>query len=83
MNYLKSKNVVKMLAVLLMLSFVASMAIVPKADAITTIPFVDPLPNVVGVGQYTLINFGLLNYLSDSKSGWNVTLVITYVFSSQ
>jgi len=78
MNYLKSKNVVKMLAVLLTLSFVASMAAIPKTTAdIHTYPFVDPIPNVVGVGQYTLINFGLLNYLGDSKSGWNVTLVIT------
>jgi len=77
MNYLKSKNVVKMLAVLLTLSFVASMAIIPKAEAVPTFPFVEPIPNVVGVGQYTLINFGLLNFLRTSKDGWNVTLVIT------
>jgi outer membrane protein assembly factor BamB len=77
MNNIKSKNVVKMLAVLLMLSFVASMAVVPKANAVQTVPFVDPLPKTVGVGQYTLINFGLLNVLLNSKDGWNVTLVIT------
>ncbi|MCL2360171.1 MAG: hypothetical protein FWC74_10560, partial [Candidatus Bathyarchaeota archaeon] len=77
MNYLKSKNVVKMLAVLLMLSFVTSMAVVPKAEAIPSIPFVDPIPNTVGVGQYTLINFGLIQPLANAKHGWNMTLVIT------
>jgi hypothetical protein len=77
MNYIKSKNIVKMLAVLLMLSFVVSMAAVPKAEAVVTLPFVDVMPTVCGIGQPVLVNFGLLNFLANSQDGWNVTLVIT------
>ncbi|MCL2690850.1 MAG: PQQ-binding-like beta-propeller repeat protein [Candidatus Bathyarchaeota archaeon] len=78
MNYTKSKNIVKLLAVLLMLSFIISMIAVPSANAQTyreSYPFVEPVPRTVGVGQAALINFGLLNFVA-LGSGWNMTLTI-------
>ncbi len=42
-----------------------------------TYPFIEAVPNPVGIGQRTLINFGLLNYLNIDGDGWNVTLQIT------
>jgi outer membrane protein assembly factor BamB len=44
---------------------------------IKTFPFVEAIPNPVGVNQRTLINFGLLNFLAVDGDGWNVTLTIT------
>jgi outer membrane protein assembly factor BamB/F0F1-type ATP synthase membrane subunit c/vacuolar-type H+-ATPase subunit K len=43
---------------------------------VKTYPFVEAIPNPVGVNQYTLINFGLLNFLAIDGDGWNVTLTI-------
>ncbi len=42
-----------------------------------TYPFIEAIPNPVGVNQRTLINFGLLNFLVTADDGWNVTLTIT------
>ena len=71
------------MAILMILSFAASMIAVPDANAqinTPTFPFVDALPNPTGVGQPVLINWGLLNYIpaTDQHSGWNVTVRITY-----
>jgi len=81
MKYTNSKNIVKLLAVLLMLSFIASIIAVPSASAQTkviTFPFVDAVPKTAGTNQAVLINWGLLNYLNEYHDGWNVTLQITY-----
>ncbi len=62
-------------------SFAASIFALPNfANAATgakTYPFVEAVPNPVGVNQATLVNFGLLNYLMVDGDGWNVTLTIT------
>jgi outer membrane protein assembly factor BamB len=52
-------------------------AVTAIAGENTTYPFVDAIPNPVGINQRCLINFGLLNYLSIDGDGWNVTLTIT------
>ncbi|MCL2643130.1 MAG: PQQ-binding-like beta-propeller repeat protein [Candidatus Bathyarchaeota archaeon] len=85
MNYIKNKNVLSMLSILLMLSFVVSMLALPNANAQTTTPksitsyaFVDALPNPAGVGQPVLINWGLIDYLQHVRDGWNITLQITH-----
>jgi len=72
-----------MMAMLMILSFAASMIAVPNAAAQTktpTWPFVDALPNPAGVGQPVLINWGLLNYIpgSNLNDGFNITMQITY-----
>ncbi len=65
----------------MVLSFTVSMFALPNtvtaADTITAYPFVDAIPNPVGVGQKVLVNFGLLNYLAADGDGWNVTCTIT------
>jgi len=70
-----------MIAMLLLLSFVASMLAVPNVNAQTrdrtTYPFVDAVPLTAGVGQPVLINAGLINQLNDVNDGWNVTVTIT------
>jgi hypothetical protein len=81
-NLFKNKNVLSMLATLLMLSFVVSMFALPNANAqtttrsVTSYAFVDALPNPAGVGQPVLINWGLVDYLQNVRDGWNVTLQI-------
>jgi len=76
-----------MMAMLMILSFAASMIAVPNAVAqterrvdrsVVTYPFVDAVPMKAGVGQPVLINWGLLNFLSTFNDGFNVTLQITY-----
>ena len=75
----KNKTILSTLAVLMIMSFTISMIALPGTvnAATTTYPFVDAIPNPVGVGQRALINFGLLNYLNIDGDGWNVTLTIT------
>jgi outer membrane protein assembly factor BamB len=77
----KSKTILSTLAILMVLSFTVSMIALPGAvtaqSKITTYPFVDAIPNPVGVNQKVLINFGLLNYLNVDGDGWNVTVTIT------
>jgi outer membrane protein assembly factor BamB len=79
----KSKTVLSTLAILMVLSFTVSIFALPgtvsaqSTDNITTYPFVDAIPNPVGVGQKCLINFGLLNFLAEDGDGWNVTVTIT------
>ncbi|MGD6932854.1 MAG: hypothetical protein ACQCN5_01455 [Candidatus Bathyarchaeia archaeon] len=77
----------KLLSSALAMLFVVSMAIslFPQTNiaeaapaAVATYPFVEAIPNPVGVNQRTLINLGLLNYLNTDGDGWNVTLEITH-----
>ena len=53
---------------LLMISIATTLFALPNsataATGAKTYPFVEAIPNPVGVGQSTLINFGLLNYLT-------------------
>jgi len=70
------------LAILMVLSFAVSMFAVFDVNAQTTpdrvtYPFVDAVPMKAGVGQFVLINLGLLNQLNSVEDGWNVTLTIT------
>jgi outer membrane protein assembly factor BamB len=75
----KNKTILSTFAVLMIMSFTISMIALPgTANAANiTYPFVDAIPNPVGVNQRALINFGLLNYLNVDGDGWNVTLTIT------
>ncbi len=77
------KNSIKIaIAMLLILSISVTLFALPNFTNAQTIPdyptypFVEAIPNPVGVGQTTLINFGLINYLNVDGDGWNVTLVI-------
>ncbi len=76
---MNKKTISSTLAILMILAFTISMIALPGfvSAANTTYPFVDAIPNPVGVGQRCLINFGLLNYLNVDGDGWNVTLTIT------
>ncbi len=83
MKNFKSKTITSTIAVLMILAFTISMVALPgftnaavSQTPIVTYPFVDAIPNPVGVGQRCLINFGLLNYLGADGDGWNVTLTI-------
>jgi len=76
----------KILSSAIAMFFITSMAIslfalpnfaTAATTAAKTYPFVEAIPNPVGVGQRTLINFGLLNYLQEDGDGWNMTLTIT------
>jgi outer membrane protein assembly factor BamB len=82
MKNFKSKTILSTITVLMILSFTVSMFALPgitnAQDKTTTYPFVDAIPNPVGVGQKCLINYGLLNFLYQDGDGWNVTLTITY-----
>ncbi len=76
-NYNKRKAYTTF-ALIFVASMLASMVpLINFANAAVTYPFVEAIPNPVGVGQRTLINFGLLNYLRIDGDGWNVTLSIT------
>jgi outer membrane protein assembly factor BamB len=84
MNFFKNKTILSAIAVLTILSFTISMISLPDIanaqtanDEKVTFPFVDVIPRTVGVNQYALINFGLLNFLQVDGDGFNVTLVIT------
>ncbi len=77
-----SKKVLSsILAMLFIVSIATSIIALPNPTAAATgaktYPFVEAVPNPVGVNQRTLINFGLLNYLNIDGDGWNVTLTIT------
>ena len=76
----KTKNVTSVIAVLLILSFVVSMIALPSANAQSTtrstFPYVEIVPSKVASGQTVLINVGLLNALTGSADGWNMTLYI-------
>ena len=80
MKTIKSKTLYSTIAILMILSFAVSIFALPNANAqskTTTYPFIDAIPSTIGVGQRTLINLGLLNFLNIDGDGWNVTLTIT------
>jgi hypothetical protein len=69
-----------LIVLFLMLTIAIPLFAIPSATAQTatkTFPFIEAIPNPVGVGQRTLINLGLLNFLNTAEDGWNVTLTIT------
>ncbi len=81
MNTLSKKAIYSTIAILLIVSMTLTIVGIPNiANAqetdVKTYPFVEAIPNPVGVNQYTLINFGLLNFLAIDGDGWNVTLTI-------
>ncbi|MCL2288894.1 MAG: PQQ-binding-like beta-propeller repeat protein [Candidatus Bathyarchaeota archaeon] len=81
MKILKNKKILSTIAILMVLSFVATMIALPITNAQgtdrITYPFIDAVPMTAGVGQFVLINFGLLNQLYGVNDGWNMTLIIT------
>jgi outer membrane protein assembly factor BamB len=84
MKNLKNNQKTSILALFLMLAITVSMFALPNSASaaisttkIVTYPFVDAIPNPVGVNQKCLINFGLLNFLNADGDGWNVTCTIT------
>jgi hypothetical protein len=79
MSNSRTKTMAVMIAVLLTIS-IAVPIFAQTASAqrtLLTYPLIEALPNPVGVGQKTLINFGLLNYLNTAADGWNITVAIT------
>ena len=75
-----SKTITSAISIFLVLTIMITLFALPNAKAQSknkTYPFIDAIPNPVGVGQRTLINLGLLNYLNIDGDGWNVTLTIT------
>jgi outer membrane protein assembly factor BamB len=81
MKYIKNKNILSTIAILLVLSFIATTITLPNTNAQTTerasYTFIDAVPMTAGVGQNVLINFGLLNQLNAVDDYWSVTLSIT------
>ena len=64
----------------LILSFAVTLFTLPttRAATRTSYPFIDAVPNPVGIGQETLLNFGVLNFLIDETEGWkDLTITIT------
>ena len=78
MNIGKKKN--SATALFLILAVAITLFALPTTHATTRIsyPFIDAIPNPVGVGQETLLNFGVLNFLVDEADGWKgITVTIT------
>jgi len=81
MQLLNKKTVTSAIAFLMISSFALTLLALPNANAASTrigYPFIDAIPNPVGVHQETLINFGLLNYLTTATDNWKgLTVTIT------
>jgi len=78
MNNSRVKTMTTLIALVLTLSMAISLFALPSVSAaVKTYPFIEAMPNPVGVNQATLINFGLLNYLNTAADGWNITVTIT------
>ena len=78
----KNKTLSSAIAIFLIVTITVTLFALPNfakaaTTEIKTYPFVEAIPNPVGVGQRTLINLGLLNFLNIDGDGWNVTLTIT------
>lgn len=75
------KFLTSILTLIFITSIATSIIALPNPSAAATgaktYPFVEAVPNPVGVNQRTLINFGLINFLMTDGDGWNVTLTIT------
>ncbi len=68
------------ITLVLMLTFATVFIALPTVSSQKTnktYSFIDAIPNPVGVNQYTLLNFGALNFLNIADDGWNVTISIT------
>src|SRR4030067_3584566 len=81
MNVLKTKAMSSILTLILVSSVALTLLALPTANAQSTritYPFIDAIPNPVGVNQETLLNFGALNYLTTATDGWKgITVTIT------
>src|SRR5512138_2415514 len=80
MNTLKKKSIASAIAIFLIASMTLTMIALPNVHAASTgkaYPFIDAVPNPVGVNQWTLINMGALNFLNEERDGWNVTVTVT------
>ncbi len=80
MNTLKKKSMSSAIAIFLIASMTITMIALPNVHAASTgkaYPFIDAVPNPVGVNQWTLINMGALNFLNAENDGWNVTVTVT------
>ncbi len=76
----KKKIISSATAAILIAALTLPLFALPTANAASTgkaYPFVDAVPNPVGVNQWTLINMGALNFLNTENDGWNVTVTIT------
>src|SRR4030042_2817873 len=77
MSNSRSKTMATLIALVLTLSMAISLFALPSVSAaVKTYPFIEAMPNPVGVNQATLINFGLLNYLNTAADRWNITVTI-------
>ena len=79
---LKVKAMSTIIAFLLISSIAITFIAMPTAHAAfptrTSYPFIDAVPNPVGIGQQTLLNFGLINYLVNPQDSWNgLTITVT------
>ena len=75
------KNPKKIVAMLLIVTFAVSILMTSPTTqaqpAQKTYPFVDAVPNPVGMGQQVLIRFGILQALADVFTGWtNITVTV-------
>jgi outer membrane protein assembly factor BamB len=81
MNVMKKKTMSSAIAIFLMSTVVLTLLALPTANGQATriaYPFVDAVPNPVGVNQETLINFGLINFLQTAADSWkDITVTIT------
>jgi len=80
MKMLKKNTISSVIAVILISSIALTLFALPLANAQATnktYPFIDAIPNPVGVGQTVLLNYGALNFLNAENDGWNVSVIIT------
>ena len=75
------KAISSAIALMLISSIALTLTSLPNvkaASATTSYPFIDAIPNPVGVNQETLLNFGALNFLMDQADNWKgLTISVT------
>ena len=79
MRTINSKIIIFAISFLLLSSIAFPLFTSPAkaANTIQSYPFIDAVPNPVGLGQQTLLNFGNIQYLLNAPDGWNVTVTYT------
>jgi len=80
MKISKFKSKITTITLVLLLTISALIVALPTVSAQSTgkaYPFIEAIPDTVGVGQTTLLNIGALNFLNTAADGWNVTIRIT------
>ena len=79
MRNINSKIIIFAISFLLLSSIAFPLFTSPAkaANTIQSYPFIDAVPNPVGLGQQTLLNFGNIQYLLNAPDGWNVTVTYT------